>query len=192
MAKSEIHYIQGPCMYAKVFEHNRDLKGYEDSYVEHDGMYTIMVGVDKKSDAYKRIMSWNSNYEPRIGGTEKLPLDKGAVKDLAYFTFKRKHSFIISRGERKGETIADFGGSPKVLTLEDTSDKPSTLVDFPANTLIGNGSLVTVKLDVYPVNNRLSMVRLESVLVEKLEEISQEELEKAGGKKYDLDDDIPF
>jgi len=184
----KITYITGKCMYARVFPYNRDLEGFEGAYKEHDGMYTVMLGVPKDSEAFKTIMSWNKNYEPKEGGSEKMPLDKGAEKGLMYFTFKRKHKFI----SKKGEVIEDFGGAPKVFMLTD-ADK-ETYEPFDASKLIGNGSTVTLKLDVYTAKPGRSTIRIEAVSVDNLVSITDENgVEvKAKGSSAFIDDELPF
>lgn len=191
MAKSKEYNIEGKSMYARVFEFNRDMEGYEGQYEPFDGMYTIMVGVPVDSDDYKTIMSWNKNYEPKIGGSDRFPLDReGVVEGLAYFTFKRKHKFVVmnQKSEKFGEIIEDWGGAPRVRLLRDNG----TIVPFPEDTLIGNGSDVTVKLSVAPVG-RVNVVRLEAVLVNNLVPYGDDQAPKSDPEgKGEPDDDIPF
>jgi hypothetical protein len=50
MATSK-HTFTGTAYWAKVFESNRDMKGFEDAYAAWDGMYTIDVMLDKDNKA---------------------------------------------------------------------------------------------------------------------------------------------
>lgn len=153
--KNQIYFFTGPCAYAKVFRENRDLKGFEDKYVQHEGMYSISVGLnDEDSDI---MMGFNRRYEPKspegVVGLEDV--DPG----LQFFPFRRKHLHL----SKKGEPIKDWGGPPVVLTKD--------LEPWPEKTLIGNGSIVTVKVIAAPnPRARGSFVRLESIRVDSLVE----------------------
>lgn len=118
---SNTHYFKGPVMFAKLFEGNRD-KG---KYAPEGGQYTIDIGL-KAKDA-KLVKSWNKRYKAK---TYKAPYDEGVVDGLQYFQFKRKHVHKID----------DLGGPPKVVDAEGNAWNKG---------LIGNGSVCTVKLNVY-------------------------------------------
>lgn len=176
--------ISGPCMYARLFEHNRDLRGYEDQYVPHDGMYLIEVGVEDRGPEFKRIMGWNRMYAPKIGGEDKgHELERGAEEGLAYFTFKRKHA----PKSKTGMTLSKYGGPPGVKWADGK--------DFPSDKMIGNGSFVDVWLDVNkPEGSKITYVNLIGVVVHKLVEYEKtEESDQESPKQTSTtEDDIPF
>lgn len=180
-----LEFIEGPVMYAKVFEGNRDRTGYKGSYEKFDGMYTIMVGVPTRGDDYKKIMKWNTAYRPKsIEATDRWAEDnyeeKGAVPGMSYFTFKRKHNHVTNAGK----VIEEWGGPPRVV---DSDGK--TLWD--PKKLIGNGSTCTVKLDVYlPEGAENAFVRLEGIRVDN--HVPAPEKENSQDDNSDVNDDIPF
>ena len=174
-----LEFISGPVMYARVFENNRDLEGYEGKYKEHDGMYTVCIGVPEYGDDYKRIMGWNRMYAPKIGGKDKgFELDRGAVEGMAYFTFKRKHTNPVR---------AQWGGAPQVVDVDRQN--------WDSDTMIGNGSTATIKLDVEKSKNnpKITFVRLEGLLIEELVPYERLEVDdSAKTSSNNLNDDIPF
>ena len=181
--KTTYHYIKGPVMFAKVFEHNRDVG----EYAPEGGQYTIDIGVDEETTAL--IKSWNSNYKPK---TYKEPYDENVDPDLNYFQFKRKHELY----NKKGELIEDWCGAPVVV------DKDGE----PFDDLIWNGSICTIKLAVTEGSipgakgkrRKITFVRLEGVRVDVLmdppEEENEEEEEVTPKKKgrKSKKEDIPF
>lgn len=153
-------FLEGYCMYARVFEHNRDLEGYEGAYKEHDGMYEIAVGFPDGGPEFRQMMSWNTKFEPkRLGDNAGFTEEKGAKAGLAYFRFKRKHIFEIQKGDNKGKIVDEWGGAPDVKLIRD-----GKILPFPEGELIGNGSKVTVKLDVKEAGRR-TYIRFEGLAV---------------------------
>lgn len=154
-----IHYLSGPCMYARIFEGTRDMEGYEGKHLPYDGAYEILVGVPEYGPEYKMIMGWNRMYAPKIGGKDKgFELERGAVEGLAYFRFNRKHD----PKKANPKANARWGGPPSVIA----ADTPP--VDWNDEVAIGNGSLVTLKIDVENLksNPKINFVRLEAVRVD--------------------------
>lgn len=187
----EIVKIRGKAMYARVFEHNRDMEGYEGNARPYNGMYKIRVGVPYGGPEFKGFMGWNRMYEPKIGGESKgYELDRGAVEGLAYFEVKRKHE---QRRKSDNSVIDAWSYAPKIINEDGTP--------FDTDKLIGNGSDVTVKLDVERDKNnpKIYYVRLEAIMVHELVEVTQEEVDAAkdnAAAKPDAkgitEDDIPF
>lgn len=167
----KIFYFTGPCAYAKVFEDNRNLTGFEGAYEAFGGMYEILVGLGEK-DA-KQMFKFNRNYKPRTA--EELKLEEpDDYKGYLFFPFRRKHKTF----NREGEVIKAWSGPPTIL---DKNNDP-----WPEGTLIGNGSVVTVKVNVSKRGSR-NFLRLESVRVEDLVPYEgPEDVEKIN------EPDIPF
>jgi hypothetical protein len=135
---SKTVYFQGPVMWAKVFGFNRD-KG---EYAPEGGQYTISIGLDKKAE--KTVKSWNRLYTGKVE-------DDG----LTYFQFKRKHTHLT----KDGDPIEPWSGPPVVVDAEGHG--------WDENTLIGNGSVCSVKLNITTMGNK-TFVRLEGVRVDEL------------------------
>jgi len=152
MTTNEIYFFSGPAAYAKVFENNRDKEGYQGAYKAHDGMYTIMVGLNEK-DA-DTLYSFNRRYEPK-DASKFAGVDTKAHKGRQFFPFRRKHASF----NKKGEVIAAISGPPNVIDHKGDPWDPKVM--------IGNGSMVTVKTTVSRDGNK-TYVRLEGVRVDEL------------------------
>lgn len=139
---TEFVTVTGKVMYAKVFEHNRDMVGYEDVYVDCNGAYTIDVILDDVQ--FEKLQQSGS----KLQGTET---EDGFRK----VKFKRKHE----TKNKDGEIIEAFSGPPQVVDFDG--------VDWDVNTLIGNDSECEVAITVAPDKKRKSTVytRLEGVKV---------------------------
>lgn len=188
--KKEYVYIEGKAMYARVFEHNRDLEGYEGANLPFDGIYEIALGVPDKGEDFKTIMGWNSRYEPkRVGDSDGFSEEKGAVPGYAYFRFRRKHKHLIRQGKPDEKVVREWGGPPKIL---DKDGKP-----WDEDVPIGNGSDVVVKLHVgvsQQGRKTVHHVRLEGVLVKNLVVFEKDtDNDNDNGEAQGLpDDEIPF
>lgn len=132
--------LTGKANWAKVFESNRDMVGYDGVYREYDGAYTIQVELDKTN--YDILESSGSAKANKSRRKEVDKLDSTEVK------FVRKHK----------DRFEWASGAPKVLK-SDGSDW-----DFSEDGLIGNGSTVEVELSVY-TTTKSPGTRLESVKV---------------------------
>lgn len=117
--------LRGIGYWAKVFENNRDLTGYDNALADVGGQTTIDVDLDDKHiELLKRSKSM-------LTGRES-PDNPG----LTRVKFKRKWQ------EQYG------GGEPKIVRADDTP------WDIEVDGLIGNGSEVEVTLAVYDTSRR--------------------------------------
>ncbi len=103
------HTVVGKAFWAKVFEHNRDLRGYNDAAVPYEGFYKIDVQLDKEQ---RKVLT--------ASGSSL----KGKWDDDGNFivTFKRKHKdrFEWASGAPK---VTQADGSPwteKMIPNEST------------------------------------------------------------------------
>lgn len=129
--------LTGLGYWAKVFEDNRDLTGYEDALKDIGGQTSIDVDLDEDSMAKLR-----KSKSMKKGNTS--PEDD----DLTRVKFTRKWE------ERYG------GGAPTVLKADGTE------WDFDEDGPIGNGSTVEVTLTVYDTSRKnIVGTRLEKVKV---------------------------
>ena len=170
--------LRGIAYYAKVFEGNRDLKGYQDSLVDVGGQTTIDVDLD---DRHVELL--------KRAGTMARGNPSPDNPDLTRFKFKRKWQ------ENYG------GGEPKVVRADDTP------WDVETDKLIGNGSEVEVTISVYDtkrkgiVGTRLDKVKVlthvpyeggvEVLSVDDIEEPASKAKAPAP-KPQMVDDEIPF
>ena len=138
--------LSGTAEWAKVFEQNRDMKGYEGAYEAHDGACTIDLLMD--ADNVAALKASRSIKNP---------------KDMGNGQYKVK--FI-----RKFDTGRDWDSGAPVVTHAD-----GTPWNFDTDGPIGNGSSVEVMLSVYDTSykNRAG-TRLDSVKV--LELVQSEEI----------------
>jgi len=128
--------LTGRGYWAKVFEDNRDLTGYEDALKDSGGQCTIDVDLDSTQ-------------------LEKLQRSKSMLKGkpteevgITRVRFKRKWTDFIG------------GGAPVVVKADGTT------WDYDEDGAIGNGSLVEVTLAVYDTSRKAIVgTRLEKVKV---------------------------
>lgn len=112
----------GPIEWAKIFENNRDMTGYEGSYVPFDGAYTLQQILSKEE--YEKLQA---------AGTQKKPNQKRLMDGELAIKFERKHK--VTR--KDGTELPQAGGAPKVTDADGSpwsEDKG----------LIGNGSTAEV------------------------------------------------
>ena len=118
--------LTGIAEWAKVFEDNRDLKGFEGAYEEFDGACTIDMILDKEN-------------MDRLSASRSMK--KGSADAEGRGTRVR---FV-----RKFNTGRDWdSGSPVVLKSDGNK------WDMDVDGLIGNGSTVTVTLSVYDTSRK--------------------------------------
>ena len=118
--------LVGIAEWAKVFEDNRDMKGFEGAYEEFDGACTIDMILDKEN--MDRLIASKS-------------MKKGSPDAEGRGTRVR---FV-----RKFNTGRDWdSGSPTVLKSDGTK------WDMDIDGLIGNGSIVAVTLAVYDTSRK--------------------------------------
>lgn len=112
----------GPVEWAKIFEGNRDMTGYEGAYVPFEGAYTLQQILSK--DEYAKLQA---------AGTQKKPNQKRLMDGELMLKFERKHK--VTR--KDGTVLPQAGGAPKVT---DADGSPWT----EEMGLIGNGSTAEV------------------------------------------------
>ena len=118
--------LVGIAEWAKVFEDNRDMKGFEGAYEEFDGACTIDMILDKEN--MDRLIASKS-------------MKKGSPDAEGRGTRVR---FV-----RKFNTGRDWdSGSPVVVKSDGTK------WDMDIDGLIGNGSIVAVTLSVYDTSRK--------------------------------------
>ena len=118
--------LTGIAEWAKVFEDNRDLKGFEGAYEEFDGACTIDMILDKEN-------------MDRLSASRSMK--KGSPDAEGRGTRVR---FV-----RKFNTGRDWdSGSPVVIKSDGTT------WDMDVDGLIGNGSTVAVTLSVYDTSRK--------------------------------------
>ena len=158
------HKIIGKSMYARCFEQNRDMEGYEGGAKATDGQYQIGVILDKAGRAALKAS----------GSAAQIKFDDdGNVKPV---TFRRDH---------KHRLFEWAGGAPKVTKADGTE------WDFETDGFINNGSEVEVTYTVY-TTGKANGTRLESVKVLVEAERQEKEEPKAPTKGYASDDEVPF
>ena len=130
--------LTGIAEWAKVFEDNRDMKGFEGAYEEFDGACTIDMILDKEN--MDRLIASKS-------------MKKGSPDAEGRGTRVR---FV-----RKFSTGRDWdSGSPVVVKSDGTK------WDMDVDGLIGNGSTVAVTLSVYDTSRKTIVgTRLDRVKV---------------------------
>ena len=159
------HELEGIAYWAKVFEHNRDLKGYNDSAVPYEGFYKIDVKLDK--DNRKILTASGSSL-------------KGRWTDDGEFivTFKRKHK----------DRFEWASGAPKVSNL-DGSAYTDKLIPNESKVAIDFSVYTTSKA----TGTRLESVTvLEKAEMPEREEAPPAPEVKAPVSKKKYDEDIPF
>ena len=130
--------LSGIAEWAKVFEQNRDMQGYEGAYIDCNGACTIDVILD--DDNMTRLQASRSM---KRGKTD--PDGRGTVV----------------RFVRKFDTGRDWDGGAPVVLKED-----GTRWDFDVDGPIGNGSDVDVYLSVYDTKMKSIVgTRLDKVAV---------------------------
>ena len=161
--KAKQFSVTGKAMWARVFEDNRDMEGWEGSYEWCDGAYTIDVCLD--DDNYRTFIDSGTARQGKKDKYGDFILDGDGNKIVK---FDRKH---------KGP-FAKAGGPPKVLW------KDGTPYDFEAEGSIGNGSIVELHFEVYPTV-KVPGTRLTKVVV--LDHVVYEP-----DVEEDDEDEIPF
>ena len=151
----------GPIEWSKIFEANRDMTGYEGSYVPFDGAYTVQQILTK--DEYAKLQA---------AGTQKKPNQKRLMEGQLSIKFERKHK--VTR--RDGSVLPQAGGAPKVT---DADGNPWT----EEMGLIGNGSTaeVTNLITTFKGQDGKMYSRTTLTGVKILEHIKHEEKEEEMG-----------
>lgn len=167
--------LRGIGYWAKLFEGNRDLTGYDNALADVGGQTTIDVDLDERHIALLQ----KSGSMLRGNKSPDNP-------DLTRVKFKRKWQ------EQYG------GGEAKIVRADDTP------WDINTDGMIGNGSEVEVTLAVYDTSRRnIVGTRLDKVKVvnhvpyagKDIEVMTVDDLApapKAPAPKQMVDDEIPF
>jgi len=165
--------LRGIAYYPKVFENNRDLKGYQDALVDVGGQTTIDLDLD---DRHMELL--------KRSGTMSRGNTSPDNPDLTRVKFKRKWQ------EQYG------GGEPKVVHADDTPWNVTT------DKYIGNGSEVEVTISYDTKRKGIVGTRLDQVKVLNLvpyegssvEVMSVDDLDSPAPapKPQMVDDEIPF
>ena len=118
--------LTGISEWAKVFEENRDLRGFEGAWLDTDGRCTINVILD----------------------------DKEMAKLVASKSMKKGKPDPEGRGttvkfDRKFDTGRDWDSGAPVVTKAD-----GTRWNYDEDGIIGNGSTVEIKLSVYDTKRK--------------------------------------
>lgn len=122
MAYKEVT-TKGPIEWAKIFENNREMEGYEGAYQECEGAYTIVQVLSKEE--FEKL---------KKAGTQKKPIQKRLMDGEIAVKFERKH--LVKNKE--GVEVPQAGGAPKVVG---PNGKPW---DLEEDGLIGNGTIAEV------------------------------------------------
>ena len=129
-------FLTGTASWAKVFEENRDMDGFEGAFREHEGACTINVTLDAEN--YGTLQSAKSMLKGKV------------VEDGVNVKFKRKWK----------DRFEWASGAPKVTKADGTP------WDYRTDGIIPNDSLVEVGLAVYDTSrSSIVGTRLESVKV---------------------------
>lgn len=161
--------LTGLGYWAKVFEDNRDLTGFEDALKEVGGQTTIDVDLDAEAMAKLKASKSMKKGSPS-------PDNPGLTR--VKFTRKWQENY--------------GGGAPKVTKAD------STIWDYDEDGTIGNGSVIEITLAVYDtsrksiVGTRLDKVKVLEHVKYEPEEDDEDEPEVKKSVKEDLDDEIPF
>lgn len=113
----------GPIEWAKIFEGNREMNGYEGAYDECEGAYTVAQILTK--DEFSKLQK---------AGSQKRPNQKRIMEGELVVKFERKH--LVKT--KAGEVLAQAGGAPKVLGPD------GKIWDVEVDGLIGNGSIAEI------------------------------------------------
>ncbi len=130
--------LTGTINWAKVFESNRDMKGYNDAYVPCNGAYTADVVLS--ADEYQKLSD---------AGSAK----QGKVTDDGDYSVK-----LVRKHDGPFEAVS---GPPVVIKSD---GNPWDVTD---DGLIPNGSEVEVTCTVYPTKYNVRGTRLDKVKIVK-------------------------
>jgi len=114
---------KGPIEWARVFESNRDLSGYEGIYESTDGAYIVTQVLSK--DEFEKL---------KKAGTQKKPNQKRIMDGEIAIKFERRHKVTSSDGTE----IVQAGGAPKVVGPNGKK------WDEEVDGLIGNGTIAEI------------------------------------------------
>lgn len=186
MAKTRMVVLKGFANWAKIFEQNRDLTGFDNSLADKGGQCSIDLDLDANNLAKLRQVGYKHGGDP-------------SPDNAGHFRVRLKRKWQEQYG----------GGAPKVFKED------GNVWDFNTDGEVGNGSVVSVIFQVYDTNykgivgSRLEEVKVEehkaytstrmsfgnpSTLATETPEVVEEQApkQKAAPKKAILEDEIPF
>ncbi len=138
MAKTRMVVLKGYANWAKIFEQNRDLTGFDNQLADKGGQCTLDIDLDKENLAKLRQAGYKHGGNPS-------PDNEG------HFRVRLKRKWEEQYG----------GGAPKVFKADGTT------WDFNEDGEVGNGSVVSVIAQVYDTNYKgIIGCRLEEVKVD--------------------------
>lgn len=118
MAYKEVTTV-GTLEWARLFEDNRDLKGFDGEYEKTDGAYVVDQVLSK--DEYAKLTA---------AGSQKKPKQKRLMDGEIVIKFVRPHKVTT----KDGRELPQAGGAPVVTDADGN----------PVNERIGNGSKAAV------------------------------------------------
>lgn len=135
------HKITAPVKWAKVFEQNRDMDGFEGAARAYDGQYIVNVVLDKATrEEFKKS-----------GSAARPNLDKD---DDMVVKLKRKHK----------DRFEESSGAPQVTKAD------GTVWDYKVDGPIGNNSICEIEYEVYTtkMSNGTRLISLKVIQAEEL------------------------
>lgn len=175
--KNKVVKVTGPVQWAKVFEENRDMSGWDGSAAsEWGGTYTLDIILSPEEE--KKLK--------QAGSARKIKDRKDSDIEVEgnKYSFSRKHEGPFEK----------VSGPPKVVKADGTA------WDFDEDGYIGNESICELTLSVYPTKARdksgnviegkagINGTRLDKVKVLKLETYERQD----EGDEEGENDEIPF
>ena len=159
----------GPIEWARIFEDNRDMNGYEGMYEDCEGAYTVVQVLTKAE--YEKL---------KKAGSQKKPIQSRMMDGVIAVKFERRH--LVKN--KAGDIVAKAGGAPKVIG---PNGQPWTQEDG----LIGNGTTaeITNLIQTFDVTDetgkksRVSRTSLSKVKILELIEYAKEEEEARAALK---------
>lgn len=157
--------LQGKAKWARVFENNRDMEGFEGNYRPYNGAYTIQLEMDKEN--FDKLEATGAAKASKARRKEVDRLGSVEIK------FERKHN----------DRFEWASGAPKVYK------KDGSEWSFSDDGLIGNDSDVELEISVY-TTSKATGTRLESVLV--LNPVEYNEFTKDHSSSPAISEEVPF
>jgi len=150
--------IEGTVAWAKVFESNRDKRGFEDAYVECDGAYTIDLTIDK------------ANFDI-LAATGAAKASKIKAKEVEKFG-ETTVNFIRKNKDR----FEWASGAPSVFKPDNTP------WEIEVDGVIPNGSKGRVKVDTY-TTSKATGTRLVAVYITEVADMEEKPEPVVGDKE---------
>lgn len=162
--------VEGIAEWAKVFEENRDLEGYQGQWKDTDGRCTINIIVDDENKT-----------KLEKAGTQRRPKSD----DLG-----RGHVFKFDRRFKTGRDFDE--GAPEVYRPD------GKLWSYKEDGLIGNGSKILLELDIYKTSKgagtRIERIKvLDHVKHERVDPFTTDATSQVkDAAPQEMEDEIPF